>query len=73
LRIRTEILDFSKAFQINIDSKIAIEMTAVLTEEYGYTIQEIISEQEELGVAVYICSKSKTLYFWISMNNKGVF
>jgi hypothetical protein len=28
------------------------------------------SEQEELGFAVYICSKSKTLYCWISMNNK---
>jgi hypothetical protein len=43
-----KVLDFSKAFQINIDTKIAIDdLNAVLTEEYGYRIQEIaFSEQD---------------------------
>ena len=40
-----------------------IELSAILTEEYGYTIQEIVlSEHEELGdfKSIFV-SKSKTL------------
>jgi predicted transcriptional regulator/DNA-binding XRE family transcriptional regulator len=62
--LEQKVLDFSKAFHININAKISIEeLTAVLTEEYGYTIQEIIfSEQDELGDlrSIYV-PKSKTL------------
>jgi hypothetical protein len=43
-----ESLDFSKAFQINIDTKIAIDdLNAVLTEEYGYRIQEIAFQSKK--------------------------
>jgi hypothetical protein len=37
------------------------ELTAILIEEYGYTIEEFFSEQDQLGFAIYFCSKSKTL------------
>ena len=57
-------LQFFKAFLVNIDSKISIiELSAILSEEYGYTIQQIVlSEHEELGDfrSIFV-SKSKTL------------
>jgi predicted transcriptional regulator/DNA-binding XRE family transcriptional regulator len=71
--LEQKVLDFSKSFQINIDSKIAIEdLTAVLTEEYGYTIQEIVfSEQEELGDlrSIYV-PKSKTLLLSVDIDSQ---
>jgi hypothetical protein len=46
-------------------------LNAVLTEEYGYRIQEIaFSEQEELGFAVYLCSKSKRLLLSIDIDEQ---
>ena len=62
--LEQKVLDFSKAFYVNIDSKISIEeLTAILIEEYGYTIQELVfSEQEQLGdLRSIFVPKSKTL------------
>jgi predicted transcriptional regulator/DNA-binding XRE family transcriptional regulator len=62
--LELKVLQFSKAFHINIDTKISIEeLSAILIEEYGYTIQEIVfSEQEELGdLRSIFVPKSKTL------------
>ena len=71
--LEQKVLDFSKAFQININTKISIEdLTAVLTEEYGYTIQEMIfSEQEELGDlrSIYV-PKSKTLLLSVDIDSQ---
>ena len=49
--LEQKVLDFSKAFHVNIDTKISVdELTAVLIEEYGYRIKELVfSEQEQLG------------------------
>ncbi|MFV5701651.1 helix-turn-helix domain-containing protein [Flavobacterium sp. XS2P12] len=62
--LELKVLQFSKAFHVNIDAKISIEeLSAILIEEYGYTINEIIfSEQEELGdLRSIFVPKSKTL------------
>ena len=62
--LELKVLQFSKAFHIDIDTKISIEeLSAILMEEYGYTIQEIVfSEQEELGdLRSIFVPKSKTL------------
>jgi predicted transcriptional regulator len=62
--LELKVLQFSKAFHINIDTKISIEeLSAILIEEYGYTIHEIVfSEQEELGdLRSIFVPKSKTL------------
>ena len=62
--LELKVLQFSKAFHINIDTKISIEeLSAILIEEYGYTIQEIVfSEQEELGdLRSIFVPKSKSL------------
>lgn len=62
--LELKVLQFSKAFHIDIDTKISIEeLSAILIEEYGYTIQEIVfSEQEELGdLRSIFVPKSKTL------------
>jgi predicted transcriptional regulator len=71
--LEQKVLDFSKAFQININTKISIEdLTAVLTEEYGYTIQELVfSEQEELGDlrSIYV-PKSKTLLLSLDIDSQ---
>ena len=62
--LEQKVLDFSKAFHVDINAKISLEeLTAILVEEYGYTIKEIVfSEQEELGDlrSIYV-PKSKTL------------
>jgi hypothetical protein len=61
--LEQKVLDFSKAFQININTKISIEdLTAVLTEEWIYHSGTRFSEQEELGDlrSIYV-PKSKTL------------
>lgn len=49
--LEQKVLSFCAAFRINMDAKISLEeLSAILIEEYGYTIKEIsFSEQEELG------------------------
>jgi hypothetical protein len=38
------------------------ELTAILIEEYGYTIEELVFRARSVGrFAIYFCSKSKTL------------
>jgi len=62
--LEQKVLLFCKAFQVNLDSNISVEeLSAILIEEYGYTIKEIVfSEQEELGdLRSIFVSKSKTL------------
>jgi predicted transcriptional regulator len=65
-------LSFSKSFQINIDSKVAIEdLKSILKEEYGYKIEEIVfSEQEELGdLRSIFVPKSKTLLISLDVDD----
>lgn len=55
---------FSKAFQVNLDNEISLkDLTSILTEEYGYTIKEVVfSDQEALGdLRSIFIPKSKTL------------
>jgi predicted transcriptional regulator/DNA-binding XRE family transcriptional regulator len=62
--LEEKVLSFCKAFHINIDANISIEeLSAILIEEYGYTIEEIVfSEQDELGdLRSIFVPKSKTL------------
>jgi hypothetical protein len=37
------------------------ELTAILIEEYGYTIEEFFSSKISWGFAIYFVPKSKTL------------
>jgi predicted transcriptional regulator/DNA-binding XRE family transcriptional regulator len=62
--LEEKVLLFCKAFHINTDANISIgELSAILIEEYGYTIEEIVfSEQDELGdLRSIFVPKSKTL------------
>lgn len=62
--LEQKVLQFSKAFHVNVDSNVSLEdLSAILIEEYGYTIQEIVfSEQDELGdLRSIFVPKSKTL------------
>lgn len=62
--LEEKVLLFCKAFHINTDANISIdELSAILVEEYGYTIEEIVfSEQDELGdLRSIFVPKSKTL------------
>lgn len=62
--LEKKVLDFSKAFHVNMNTKISVdELKAILIEEYGYTIKELIfSEQEQLGdLRSIFVPKSKTL------------
>lgn len=59
-----KVLQFCNAFHVNVDSNISIEeLSAILIEEYGYVIKEIVfSEQNELGdLRSIFVPKSKTL------------
>ncbi|SEA81949.1 hypothetical protein SAMN05443667_10994 [Flavobacterium gillisiae] len=71
--LEQKVIDFSKAFHIDMDEKISLdELTSILTEEYGYTIQEIVfSEQEELGDlrSIYV-PKSKTLLLSLDIDEQ---
>lgn len=62
--LEQKVLEFSTAFHIDMNVQITIEeLTAILIEEYGYTIRELVfSEQEQLGDlrSIYV-PKSKTL------------
>ena len=71
--LEQKVLDFSKAFHIDMNNKISLdELTAILKEEYGYTIQELVfSEQEELGDlrSIYV-PKSKTLLLSLDIDEQ---
>jgi hypothetical protein len=70
--LEQKVLDFSKAFQININTKISIEdLTAVLTEEWIYHSGTRFSEQEELGDlrSIYV-PKSKTLLLSLNIDSQ---
>ncbi|WP_369765834.1 helix-turn-helix domain-containing protein [Flavobacterium sp. WC2429] len=71
--LEQKVLDFSKAFHIDMNNKISLdELTAILKEEYGYTIQELVfSEQEELGDlrSIYV-PKSKTLLLSLEIDEQ---
>ncbi|UQD55401.1 helix-turn-helix domain-containing protein [Flavobacterium sp. K5-23] len=71
--LEQKVLDFSKAFHIDINTKISLEeLMSVLTDEYGYTIKEIVfSEQEELGDlrSIYV-PKSKTLLLSLGIDSQ---
>ncbi|CAN1551516.1 Cro/C1-type helix-turn-helix domain [Flavobacteriaceae bacterium] len=70
--LEEKVLLFCKAFHINIDANISIEeLSAVLIEEYGYTIKEIVfSEQDELGdLRSIFVPKSKTLLLSIGIDS----
>lgn len=62
--LEEKVLQFSNAFHVDIESKISLEeLSAILIEEYGYAIKEIVfSEQEQLGdLRSIFVPKSKTL------------
>ena len=71
--LEQKVLDFSKAFHINMNNKISLEeLTAILKEEYGYTIEELVfSEQEELGDlrSIYV-PNSKTLLLSLEIDEQ---
>jgi predicted transcriptional regulator/DNA-binding XRE family transcriptional regulator len=71
--LEQKVLDFSKAFHVNINNKISLEeLTAILKEEYGYTIEELVfSEQEELGDlrSIYV-PNSKTLLLSLEIDEQ---
>ncbi len=71
--LEQKVLDFSKAFHVNMNDKISLEeLMAILKEEYGYTIQELVfSEQEELGDlrSIYV-PKSKTLLISLEIDEQ---
>ena len=71
--LEQKVLDFSKAFHVNINNKISLEeLTAILKEEYSYTIQELVfSEQEELGDlrSIYV-PNSKTLLLSLEIDEQ---
>ncbi len=70
--LEEKVLLFCKAFQIKNATNISIEeLSAILIEEYGYTIQEIaFSEQEELGdLRCIFVPKSKTLLLSVGVDD----
>jgi len=70
--LEEKVLLFCKAFHINIDVNISIEeLSAILIEEYGYTIEEIVfSEQDELGdLRSIFVPKSKTLLLSLGIDS----
>ena len=71
--LEQKVLDFSKAFHVSMNDRISLEeLTAILKEEYGYTIQELVfSEQDELGDlrSIYV-PKSKTLLISLEIDEQ---
>ncbi len=62
--LEEKVIQFFKSFHVNMEVQISIEeLTAILIEEYGYTIEELVfSEQDQLGdLRSIFVSKSKTL------------
>jgi predicted transcriptional regulator/DNA-binding XRE family transcriptional regulator len=71
--LEDKVIDFSKAFHIDINNKISLEeLAAILKEEYGYTIKELVfSEQEELGdLRSIFVPKSKTLLLSLEIDEQ---
>ncbi|MFI0492304.1 helix-turn-helix domain-containing protein, partial [Flavobacterium sp.] len=69
--LEQKVVSFCKAFHVNLESKISLEeLSAILVEEYGYTIKEItFSEQEELGdLRSIFVPKSKTLLMSVDID-----
>ncbi len=69
--LEQKVLSFGEAFHINIESQISLEeLSAILIEEYGYTIKEIaFSEQEALGdLRSIFVPKSKTLLLSVEID-----
>ncbi|MCV9932664.1 helix-turn-helix domain-containing protein [Flavobacterium sp. LS1R47] len=62
--LENKVIAFSKSFQINLENQIStLELSAILKEEYGYTIKDLLfKDQEALGDlrSIYV-PKSKTL------------
>jgi predicted transcriptional regulator/DNA-binding XRE family transcriptional regulator len=70
--LEEKVLSFCKAFHINTDANISIEeLSAILIEEYGYTIEEIVfSEQDELGdLRSIFVPTSKTLLLSVGIDS----
>jgi predicted transcriptional regulator/DNA-binding XRE family transcriptional regulator len=62
--LEEKVVQFSKAFHVDLESEVSLdELSAILIEEYGYTIKEIVfSEEEEVGdLRSVFVKKSKTL------------
>ena len=71
--LEDKVIDFSRAFHIDINNKISLEeLAAILKEEYGYTIKELVfSEQEELGdLRSIFVPKSKTLLLSLEIDEQ---
>lgn len=70
--LEEKVLLFCKAFHIDGENIISIdELSAILIEEYGYTINEIVfSEKEELGdLRSIFVPKSKTLLLSVGIDD----
>jgi predicted transcriptional regulator/DNA-binding XRE family transcriptional regulator len=70
--LEEKVLLFCKAFHIDGETTISIdELSAILIEEYGYTIKEIVfSEQEELGdLRSIFVPKSNTLLLSVGIDD----
>ena len=62
--LEQKVVQFFQSFHVNMEVQISIEeLTAILIEEYGYTIEELVfSEQDQLGdLRSIFVPKSKTL------------
>nr|WP_309758010.1 XRE family transcriptional regulator [Flavobacterium sp.] len=62
--LEQKVIQFFQSFYVNTEVQISIEeLTAILIEEYGYTIEELVfSEQDQLGdLRSIFVPKSKTL------------
>ena len=62
--LEQKVIQFFQSFHVNMELQISIEeLTAILIEEYGYTIEELVfSEQDQLGdLRSIFVPKSKTL------------
>lgn len=62
--LEQKVMQFFQSFYVNTEVQISIEeLTAILIEEYGYTIEELVfSEQDQLGdLRSIFVPKSKTL------------
>ncbi len=62
--LEQKVIQFFQSFHVNMEVQISVEeLTAILIEEYGYTIEELVfSEQDQLGdLRSIFVPKSKTL------------
>jgi hypothetical protein len=53
-----------QSFHVNMEVQISIEeLTAILIEEYGYTIEEFFGTRSVGRFAIYLFQKAKHYYF----------